>query len=155
MINPTNGGYSLGPNGKYGTATCMKAENIVFNDVKIGGNHLGTQPTKFAPFIKVVKNLEAKCYELQIVFFAPIGFELDVKNPIVCDYMGAELMIFVNLEQDQTNPTELQCYIINACFTNEFSVKLKGKKIFVIPVHGDPEEGEVVKVVVEDEGEID
>ena len=155
MKNETNNNYPLGPSGSYGIATAVKAENLIFNDVKIGGINNVIQPTSFSPFLKVIRNKEAKCFELHIVMFAPIGFELDTLNPIVCDFMGAELFVFINLKQDITDPTELQCYILRLCFSNKFSVKLKGKSIFVVPVHGDPEEGEVIKVIVPDEEEID
>lgn len=155
MSQGSNNNYPLGPSGKYGSATAIKAENVLFNDVKLGGPVNNNEPTIFSPFLKVVKNQETKSYELHIIFFAPIGFQLDNGNPIVCDFLGAELFVFVNLKQDQTNPSELQCYILRLCFTNEFSVKLKGKKIFVVPVHGDPEEGEVASTVVVDEKEID
>jgi hypothetical protein len=155
MKNETNNTYPLGPSGSYGTATAVKAENLIFNDVKIGGINSVIQPTSFSPFLKVISNKEAKCFELHIVMFAPIGFELDEGNPIVCDFMGTELFVFVNLKQEVTDPTELQCYILRLCFFPKFSIKLKGRSIFVVPVHGDPEEGEVAKVEVPTEEGID
>jgi hypothetical protein len=155
MSSKTSNQYPLGPGGKYGTATAVKSENLIFNDIKLGGTDNAIQPSSFSPFLKVIKNVQAKCYELHVVMFAPLGFQLDNGNPIVCDFMGAELFVFVNLKQDVSHPSELQCYILRLCFKSEFSVKLKGKKIFVVPVHGDPEEGEVAKTVVEDDGGID
>ena len=99
--------------------------------------------------------MQSNCYELSIIFYAPSNFVLDPKSAIVGDYMGTELFIFVNLKETESPSTPLQCFNFHVCFTQAFSKKLRGKKIFVIPVHGDPEEGEAGKTTAEGEEEID
>lgn len=154
MSNILKDQYPLGPNGSYGVATCVVAENLVFQNVKGAGNDPLAFPESFCPFLRMTKDEKTQAQKLHIVFFAPQGFVLDTKSPLVCDYMGAELFLFINLKQNNVNPSEKQCFVIHADFTIEFSAKLAGKKIFVVPVHGDPEEGEVSKVVIEGEGEV-
>jgi hypothetical protein len=154
MSNINNDHYPLSLKASYGTATCVVSENLGFNNVKGGGKELLAFPESFCPFLRVTRDEETKAYKLHVVFFAPEGFVLDPKSPIVGDYMGAEFFIFVNLKQGPGNPTEKQCFVIHVDFTIEFSAKLNKKKIFVIPVHGDPEEGEVGKVILEGDEEL-
>jgi hypothetical protein len=154
MSNIMNDQYPLGPMGSYGTATCVVAENLVFNNVNGVGKQLLVFPESFCPFLRVTRDEDTKAYKLHVVFFAPGGFVLDSKSPLVGDYMGTEFFLFVNLKQDIGNPTEKQCFVIHVDFTIEFSAKLNKKKIFVIPVHGDPEEGEVGKVILEGDEEL-
>ena len=143
--------YPLGPSGSYGSAECLLAQKLQFKNV------LGVPgvPKNFAPHLKMVKNQTTKCSELSIMFYAPSNFVLDAKSAMVCDYMGTELFVFINLCQDGAPDNLLQCFNFKVCFTQEFSLRLKGKKIFVIPVHGDPEEGETSQTTAEGEEEID
>tara|TARA_R110001592_G_scaffold44184_3_gene142509 strand:+ start:175 stop:627 length:453 start_codon:yes stop_codon:yes gene_type:complete len=144
--------YPLGTNGVYGSAECLVAKGLQFENVQGGG--LG-MPKVFAPHLKMVKNVTTKCSELSIVFYAPSNFVLDTKSAIVCDYMGTELFVFINLCEKGTLDNMLQCFNFKVCFTKEFSRKLIKRNIFVIPVHGDPEEGEVGKSTDNGEEEVD
>ena len=154
MSNVINDQYPLGPGGAYGVATCIVAENLAFEDTKGVGKDPLAFPEPFCPFLRMTKVENTQAQRLHVVIFAPQGFVLDPKSPLVCDYMGTELFFYVNFKQNEVDPTKKQCFVIHADFTVEFSAKLKRKKIFVIPVHGDPEEGEATKVTVEDEGEV-
>jgi len=151
MSNVTESQYSLGYNGSYATVECLNAKNLEFQNVAGGAG----SPKVFSPHLKMVKNMQSNCYELSIIFYAPSNFVLDPKSAIVGDYMGAEFFIFVNLKETESPSTPLQCFNFNVCFTQEFSQKLRWKKVFVIPVHGDPEEGEVGQTVIGGEEEID
>ncbi|KYG82808.1 hypothetical protein [Roseivirga echinicomitans] len=143
--------YPLGPGGSYGSAECLLATGMQFEDVK-GDKGV---PKLFAPHLKMVKNESTKCSELSIMFHAPSNFVLDAKSAIVCDYMGTELFVFVNLSQVGTVSDFFQCFNLNLTFTQEFSRKLIKRNIFVIPVHGDPEEGEIGKISGEGNEQVD
>ncbi|PIQ48308.1 MAG: hypothetical protein COW03_10735 [Cytophagales bacterium CG12_big_fil_rev_8_21_14_0_65_40_12] len=145
MSNILKDQYPLGPKGSYGVATCVVAENLVFENVKGAGNDPLAFPESFCPFLRVTKDQDTQAQRLHVVIFAPQGFVLDAKSPLVCDYMGAEFFLFVNFKQNTVDPTAKQCFVIHADFTIEFSAKINRKNVFVIPVHGDPEEGEIAK----------
>ncbi len=131
--------------GNYGNANCYWAPCGDIPDKTVGS---------FSPFLKVFK--QNGVYELHVVLFAPCGYQLDANKPIVLDYLGKDLFLFFNFKEDPNGPGDgWEYFITRVHFNSDFSPKLKGKNIFVIPVHGDPEEGDVNKVIVEDEDEID
>ena len=131
--------------GKFGIANCYWAscENLPQNSVD-----------PYSPFLKVIK--KNGIYQLQVVCFAPSDSALDAEKPLVFDNLGKDLFLFMNFEESKEGPAnQFQYFLIKVHFSDAFSAKLKGKNIFVLPVHGDPEEGEVAKVKVEEDEEID
>lgn len=143
--------YPLGPDGNYGSAECLLAQKLMFQNA-LGGEGI---PKTFAPHLKIVKNETTKCTELSIILFSPSNYVLDANSAIVCDYMGTELLVFINLCEEGEADGTLQCFDFKVCFSSAFSKRLVKKNIFVIPVHGDPEEGEASKTADEGEEEID
>lgn len=131
--------------GKYGVANCYwaRCENLPQNSVD-----------PYSPFLKVIK--KSGIYQLQVVCFVPSNYALDAEKPLVFDNLGKDLFLFMNFGESKEGPAnEFQYFLIKVNFSDAFSAKLKGKNIFVMPVHGDPEEGDMSKVIVEDEEDED
>lgn len=131
--------------GKYGVANCYWAscENLPLNSVD-----------PYSPFLKVIK--KNGVYQLDVVCFVPSNYALDADKPLVFDYLGKDAFLFMNFGGSKDGPAnQFQYFLIKVHFSEAFSAKLKGKNIFVLPVHGDPDEGEIAKAKVEEDDEID
>ncbi|GAB5523707.1 MAG: hypothetical protein Roseis2KO_15790 [Roseivirga sp.] len=157
----------LGANGSYGSVTCY-AGGATAPNVPIG---LG--PFHYSPMLMLYKG-DGDVFEnwyLNITLFTPSNTTLDnnigqksetVKYGISMTYMGDQAWIFINLidskfEKVPSDPaiSEFRHFFVNCKFDSSFVKKIKNKDIYVIVVHGDPEEGEISKTKIEPEEEID
>ena len=99
-------------------------------------------------------------YHLDAKILLQRGREIDGQNIVVVKCLGKDVLIFLNFKPINTediNNEGIQkatLYIYRIQFNSDISPYLRGKHITCVPVYGDPEEGSVTKVIVEDEDEI-
>lgn len=157
--------YPLGKDAKYGYAYLSQGILSFPEPVQTGSSDSTAKaclPMTYAPYVRDFKTFTSKGkvrYELHIMCCAPTGHIMDLDNPVRFDYKGSSAFIFLNWAKQADNQTDdsdensYQYFAVNCVFKTGISKKLANKEIFVIPVHDDPEEGEISKTKVEEEEE--
>lgn len=129
-------------------------------------------PFNFSPLTKLFRDPVSGFWHLNIGLFIPKSSTLDfkrkkgviLKHGVNLAFRGGEVFIFVNLTPDVKrgkppvalieNKKNRKFLFVDVEFNSSFVRKIKGKNIYIIVAHGDPEEGEITKVIIEDEDEI-
>ncbi|MCE7994564.1 MAG: hypothetical protein HEP71_21475 [Roseivirga sp.] len=160
----------LGANGSYGSATCY-AGDATAPIVPNLNPTLG--PFHYSPMLMLYKG-NGDVFDnwyLNITMFTPSETTLDnnialgsepYRYGVSMTYMGDQAWVFINLIDSQLEiippepgVSEFRHFFVNCKFESSFVNKIKNKDIYVIVIHGDPEEGEIGKTKIEPEEEID
>lgn len=151
---------------KIATLSIKKACQNVFNSVTETGwgetlNHIDYM----APACHLGFNRDSSAggqYHLDIVLFTKSNLDFDINNRMAARLTGRDIVLLVNMSEpvlketkdSSTQDCEAYIYVMRVQFKAEITNRLRGKNILVLPVYGDPEEGTITKIVVEDEDEI-
>lgn len=95
-------------------------------------------------------------YVLNVTVLTGSHHAPDSTNAIEFKTVGKNLIIFLNysIGNDEIESTDYNNYRYQFKFSADATTSLKGKEIIIVTASGDPEEGEVSKVIIEDEDEI-
>ena len=139
--------------------------NISSNTIEIGQSvglypdesPIRLQDLRLKPLSHFNFKSESNCYVLNINVLTGSHHKPDPKNALECKTIGRNILVFINYATEpkkKKTKDNYQNFRYRIEFSDKYTDFIKGKEIIIATASGDPEEGSVTKVIVEDEDEI-